>query len=251
VKENRIRDVNRSVLTMEIKVIAAGSTKWERFIRRWGVSFLIGEDVLFDTFGDPNVLMKNIRRMHIDLSKVRHIVISHEHWDHISGLWHVIGKCKNATIYICPDFASEIKDRIKSFGVNTIEVKGWFKIKDDVFTIGQICGKCNGESISEQSLVIKSAQGLIIITGCAHPGIDKIIDDVKKMFNEKIYLLIGGLHLKDSNQERIRDVISNLRACGIEKVAPMHCTGAKADKLLKTAYRDNFISVKTGQAVEF
>jgi 7,8-dihydropterin-6-yl-methyl-4-(beta-D-ribofuranosyl)aminobenzene 5'-phosphate synthase len=68
---------------------------------------------------------------------------------------------------------------------------------------------------------------LVIRTGCAHPGIDNIIDDVKKMFNEKIYLLIGGLHLKDSNQERIRDVILNLRACGIEKVAPMHCTGLR------------------------
>ncbi|MBU1006253.1 MAG: MBL fold metallo-hydrolase, partial [Candidatus Omnitrophica bacterium] len=71
---------------MDIKIIATGSAKRERFIKRWGVSFLIG-DLLFDTFGRPDVLFSNMRKMKIDPADIRHIVISHDHWDHVAGLW--------------------------------------------------------------------------------------------------------------------------------------------------------------------
>ena len=66
---------------MKIKIIAIGSSKWERFIRRWGVSFLIGEDVLFDAFGDPGVLLNNMRKFNVDPTKIKHIVLSHDDWD--------------------------------------------------------------------------------------------------------------------------------------------------------------------------
>ena len=71
---------------MKIKVIATGASKWERFIRRWGIAFLIGDDMLFDTFGDARVFMNNVRKFKIDLSKIKHIVISHDDWDHVTGL---------------------------------------------------------------------------------------------------------------------------------------------------------------------
>ena len=80
---------------MQIRIIAVGSTKWEMFLCRWGISYLIGQDLLFDTFGDPYVFLRNAERMNIDLSKIKHIVISHDHWDHISGLWYVINRYKD------------------------------------------------------------------------------------------------------------------------------------------------------------
>ena len=63
---------------MQIRVIATGSSKWERFIHRWGVSFLVGEDILFDTFGDPGVFFSNIRKFNIDTGKIKHIILSHD-----------------------------------------------------------------------------------------------------------------------------------------------------------------------------
>jgi 7,8-dihydropterin-6-yl-methyl-4-(beta-D-ribofuranosyl)aminobenzene 5'-phosphate synthase len=71
---------------VNIKLLAEGHTKWDRFTRNWGISFLIGDDVLFDTFGKSKVLMQNIKKQNIDISQIRHIVISHEHWDHTTGL---------------------------------------------------------------------------------------------------------------------------------------------------------------------
>ena len=78
---------------MDIKLLAEGHTKWDRFIRNWGISFLIDDDVLFDTFGR--------RKLKVDATKIKHIIISHEHWDHISGLWAIL-KINNAvTVYVC------------------------------------------------------------------------------------------------------------------------------------------------------
>ena len=106
---------------MKIKLIADGSSRWEWFIRRWGISFLIGEDTIFDTFGDAGVFLENIRRFNVDIDKIRRIIISHDHWDHISGLWYLIGRRKDVTVYICPGFKEEIKNSIKSFGVGLVE----------------------------------------------------------------------------------------------------------------------------------
>lgn len=235
---------------MQIKVIAVGSTKWERFIRRWGVSFLIGEDVLFDTFGDRGVFLNSMRRFHVDASKIKHIILSHDEWDHISGLWYTINKYKNINVYICPNFQLEIKERIRSFGVNVVEVDRLLKIKDGIYTTGQLYGESKGKNVYEQTLIVKSPNGLIIITGCAHPGIINIVDNIKRQFNENIYLVLGGLHLKDNTEGQINSVIAKLILSGISKIAPCHCTGRLATRLINKEYKDNFIQVKQSSSLE-
>jgi len=165
---------------MQIKIIAVGSTRRERIISRWGISCLIDQDLLFDTFGDPFVFLENIERMNIDPSKIKHIVISHDHWDHISGLWYIINRYKGINVYICPNFDINIKERIKSFGVNVVETKGLLRIKDEIYSTGEMEGGFKNINISEQALVANSENGLIVITGCAHPGILTILQEVKK-----------------------------------------------------------------------
>ncbi len=236
---------------MKIKIIATGSSKWERFIRRWGVSFLIDEDVLFDTFGDPGVLLNNMRKLSVDTAKIKHIVLSHNDWDHIEGLWYLIDNRRDITVYVCQGFKQEIKDRIISFGVRVVEVDPLTEIKEDVFSSGQIQAFCAGESIFEQALVIKFLKKLTIITGCAHPGIVNIIDVVQSHFSkEKVYFVLGGLHLKDSSRSQIEEVISALKARGISKIAPTHCTGKKATEALKKEYGIDFMALAVGSVIE-
>lgn len=235
---------------MNIKIIAVGSTKRERLIRRWGVSFLIDEDILFDTFGDPEIFLRNIKRYHINLAKIKHIVISHDDWDHISGLWDVINEYNDLSVYVCPNFKPEIKERIKSLGVKLIEVEERLKIKEGIYTTGELKGNSKGELIYEQSLVIKSSRGLIVVTGCAHPGIVNIVENVRKQFNERIYFIIGGLHLKDMPMEEARQVVMKLKQLEVERIAPMHCTGKKATQLIKETFGDRFINTKQGDIIE-
>ncbi|MFZ2603618.1 MAG: MBL fold metallo-hydrolase [Candidatus Omnitrophota bacterium] len=235
---------------MKIKILATGSSKWERFIRRWGVSFLIGEDVLFDTFGDPGVLLNNIRKLNIDTAKIKHIILSHDDWDHIAGLWYLIPDRKDITVYICPGFKQEIKDRIVSFGVKVIEAGETTQIKDGIYSTGELYRESEGRKICEQSVVIKTGDGLAIICGCAHPGIANIVNSVKKQFNEDVYFIIGGLHLKDAPIEEARQVIRKLKQSGVERIAPMHCTGKKATQLIKKEFNASCVEVQQGNSIE-
>lgn len=235
---------------MNIKIIASSSTKWERFIKRWGVSFLVDDDILFDTFGKPSVFLKNIRKMNINIKNIKHVVISHDDWDHISGLWDLVKRNKDVNLYILKHFGDNIKKKIISFGVKLIEVDSLFKIKESIYTTGELAGESCGRFIYEQSLIVKSSNGISIITGCAHPGIINIIDTVKRNFPENIYLVLGGFHLKDSSEEQIAEIVDRLASYGNYKIAPMHCTGKEATRMIKEEFRDNFIQLSPTDAIE-
>ena len=109
---------------------------------------------------------------------------------------------------------------------------------------------CQGRLIYEQSLVIKSRKGLAIIAGCAHAGIIDIVGKVREKFNEDIYLVAGGLHLKDRPIKQIEEVVSGLKSFGVESVAPLHCTGEAACRLLKHVYGDNYIRMRPAESLE-
>jgi len=236
---------------MKIKIIAVGSSGFERFIRRWGVSFLIGDDILFDTFGDPGVFANNLRRFKVDLQKIKHVVLSHDHWDHISGLWHILAGRKDIAVYICPGFRQEIKERIAAFGVRLIEVEEFTAIKEGIFLSGQLKAAYSGEEIFEQVLVIKFLKSLALITGCAHPGIVNIVDRVQEHFvKERVYSILGGFHLKENTPAVNLGIIEKLRERGVRKIAPLHCTGKAATRLMLEKFGYGFMRVNEGDLLE-
>lgn len=234
---------------MRIILIADGFSKWHRFIRRWGISFLLGETILFDTFGDEKIFLNNVREFYVDLSRVRHIVISHEDWDHIAGLWPVLERYKDLTVYICPSFAPEIKQRILSYGVKYVEVEKPLLIDDKIWSTGELPGTSKGRIINEQSLVVKTSGGLALLCGCAHPKVADIVQFAEKQFNEKVLYLIGGFHLKDNSDETNRILVENLQNVGVKEVVPLHCTGGQARKFFHEIFKDGYGSLEEGQEI--
>jgi len=235
---------------MRVQIIATGSSKWERFIRRWGVSFLIGEDVLFDTFGDPGVLLNKMRMLRVDTAKIKHIVLSHDDWDHITGLWYLLPNRQDITVYICSGFKKEIKRRITSFGVKIIEAGQPVQIKENIYTTGELYGESSGCKICEQSVIIKTEEGLAVICGCAHPGVEKIIKTAKDNFKANIYLLMGGFHLKNNTDETNSRIIKDLNEAGIRRIMPMHCTGKRAVELIRQSFGEGFVWLKEGEEIK-
>jgi len=233
---------------MRIQVIATGSTRLERFFRQWGVSFIINDDTLFDVFGKPSVLRKQFNKLSIDIAKIKNIVISHDDWDHISGLWYVLERNKNITVYICPNFSQDIKNRIKSYNVKTIEVKDFTEITKGIYSTGEMI---SSSEIYEQSLVLQTSKGIVVVTGCAHQGIINIIEKTIARFKDKIYLLIGGMHLKNLTRKEVDGVVRKLKNYGIESIAPMHCTGRYATYVMEQTFGEKFISIKQGTIVSF
>lgn len=233
---------------MEIKIVAEASTKLQRLFVGWGVSFLIDNDLLFDTFSNGEVIRDNFLKLGIDVKQIKYIVISHEHWDHYGGLWYVLENNPEVKVYICRSFTEEFKSKIKKFNVPLIEVSGLAEIKPNIFSTGEIIGEYDGQPLPEQSLIIKDKK-ISIITGCSHPGIIEIIKKVKTYFSEPVYLVLGGFHLIDKSVSEVKQIVNEFKNLEVEKVAPCHCTGKQAVKLFKQNFKENFIEVSTGKKI--
>ena len=236
---------------MKITILAEGSTKWQRFIKHWGLSILIDDDILFDTFGKPEYVLKQLKRFSIDFDKMKHIVVSHDDWDHVSGLWKILERNNDVTVYICPHFSPDIKAKIKRYGARFVEVDKLTEIRSNVYLSGELQGGSRGGvALPEQYLAIKTPKGIVVITGCAHPGIVEIVQHAKVNFNSEICLLIGGFHLKDNSDEVNSGIITKLRGLGVRKVMPLHCTGRIAQELFTKEYGQSCIMTNKGQTIE-
>ncbi|HHW21022.1 MAG TPA: hypothetical protein GXX27_07845 [Thermodesulfovibrio thiophilus] len=74
---------------------------------------------------------------------------------------------------------------------------------------------------------------MVVVTGCAHPGLITILERVKEILNQNVFALVGGLHLKDYGEEQLRQLVVYLKSEGIKYIAPSHCTGDLARSLFK------------------
>ena len=236
---------------MRIQVLATGSTKQERLIKRWGVSFLIDDDIVFDTFGDPAILIENMRNMHVNAQKIKHIVLSHDHWDHTGGLQRVLSLCNKPRVYIHKGFTESIKRTIEAGKAELITVDNVTEIKKNIFVTGPILGYYNTKPLFEQALVCKQDASLSVITGCAHPGILYITEYAAQYFSQPVGLIFGGLHLKDFSPAGIEKIITAVKSQGTKKVAPTHCTGEVATRLLQERFKENFVKVEEGKEYFF
>lgn len=112
-------------------------------------------------------------------------------------------------------------------------------------------GEYNSQEIYEQSLVLNVPEGLIVFTGCAHPGIITILSTTQKEFsNKKIHFVMGGFHFYKSWFWTSAKAVRQFKKLEVEKVAPSHCTGYIATKQFKHSFRENFIQVGTGTVIE-
>jgi 7,8-dihydropterin-6-yl-methyl-4-(beta-D-ribofuranosyl)aminobenzene 5'-phosphate synthase len=191
-----------------------------------------------------------MERMNVDITQIEAVVISHDHWDHIDGLWDILKKRPDIIVYLCPGFSSECKKKIKNAGGRIVESSYSMKIGENVFLTGEIASIYKNEYMPEQSLIIKKDKGITVITGCAHPGIVRIVDRVIELFpDEHLHMIAGGFHLKDTNEMEIKHIINEFKKRNIDYVAPAHCTGEEAVRLLKETYGERFLSVRAGETI--
>ena len=107
-----------------------------------------------------------------------------------------------------------------------------------------------GQLRNEQSLILDSAPGLVIITGCAHQGITNILARAKQIMDKDIYLVLGGFHLLNMSEARIRTIIGEFQRLGVKKCGASHCTGDPAIGLFQEAYGQDYEPLGTGRIIE-
>lgn len=232
---------------LEITVVYENTLHNPDLAAGWGFAALIeyrGHVLLFDTGADGEALLNNMEALHIDPLAIESVILSHNHGDHTGGLEALLASGAQPDVYVLPSFPDAFKRRI-SRTTTVIEATPGQVISEGIFTTGEM-----GSHTPEQALAIELAQGMVIVTGCAHPGIVAIVEHVKETSSKPIHLVMGGFHLGSKSHAEIATIVQAFRRLGVERVGPCHCTGEQALAAFAAAYGDDFVAIGTGTIIE-
>ena len=214
----------------------------------WGFSCLVeglDKTVLFDTGGNGHILLSNMQQLGLDAKAVDAVVLSHIHSDHTGGLGAFLSHNSDVTVYIPESFPASFQQEVKHYGATIETVSSPRLLMDSVYSTGEM-----GRAIEEQALIVDTREGLIVMTGCAHPDVAEMAEQAKTYRGKNIYLLMGGFHLRSKSDAEIRVIIRHLKALGVKKVAPSHCTGDNAIRMFRDEWADDFIEGGLGAVIE-
>jgi len=240
---------------MKIIVVYDNRTLDPNLVSGWGFSCLVDNDLIFDTGGDSRTLLSNMEKMGIDVEGIKTVVLSHAHGDHTGGLGGLLATGIRPTVYVPCSFPARFKADVRSL-TTLVEVHGPMKIRPAVHTTGEV-----GSRLVEQALAVETDEGLVVITGCAHPGVVEMVRRAQEVAGGRtppriggaggggVYLVLGGFHLGGVGRRQVGRIITDFRRLGVRKVAPCHCTGDRAIRIFAEEYGEDFIRVGAGCAI--
>jgi 7,8-dihydropterin-6-yl-methyl-4-(beta-D-ribofuranosyl)aminobenzene 5'-phosphate synthase len=246
----------------------------------WGFAALIeygDKRILFDTGGDPDILAHNVSAKSIDLTKLDFVVMSHRHGDHMGGLTYLLKVNPHVKIYAPKERSGVYGDdrptstwyrkdaslpveqryyngappeiiRMGSAwpGANFQLIDKNIEIAPGIHLITLVSDKPGTLELHELSLAIRTPDGLVLMVGCSHPGIDKILQTAAAI-DPRIHIVTGGFHFVVASDPDIDKLVSGLRdTYKVEYVAPGHCTGEPAFAALKKAFGDHYLYAGLG-----
>ena len=248
----------------------------------WGFSALVeygGKRILFDTGGNAEIFEHNVKALGADLTKLDFVVLSHRHSDHISGLNYLLRINPKVKIYTPAEpwgpfgwgAPSSFYRKDESLAANMryfdgnppntlsastpwpeasfVRVDSTTEIAPGIFVVPTISQVTGTLELREISLAIRSPQGLIIVAGCSHAGVEKILEAAAKI-DPHVHVLFGGLHLitaPDADIQRISTALHD--QWKLDYIAIGHCTGEPTFAALQKAFGDRYLYAGVGTVV--
>ena len=250
----------------------------------WGFAALIeygGKRILFDTGNNAQILAHNVKAAGVDLLTLDFVVMSHRHGDHMGGLVYLLKVNPNVKIYAPKERSGVYGDDQPSStwyrketslpteqryysgappdiihmgaawpGVNFQLIGEQTEIVPGTFLIALVSDKPGTQEVHELSLAIRTPDGLVLVVGCSHPGVEKIVQQASSI-DPHINIVLGGLHqiqAPDPEVERIAAVLHNQYK--LERVAPGHCTGEPEFAALKRVFGDHYVYAGLGSVID-
>lgn len=214
----------------------------------WGFSCWVETyeaTLLFDTGGDGPTLIHNLRELGLDPQEIDVVVLSHAHGDHTGGLGALLDAGVRPTVYVPVSFPESFKMDVGA-RTDLVEVEEAMTIAPGIITTGEM-----RSTVVEQALAVETQAGLVVVTGCAHPGIVDMVREAREAADDEIALVMGGFHLGGASPGEIKRVIADLRGLGVKRVAPCHCTGDRARQAFVDAFGDDAVLAGVGWSTEF
>lgn len=243
-----------------------------------------GEPFLFDT-GQGATLLHNARRMNRDLARVRTVVLSHGHYDHTGGLLPLLREHGPCRVLAHPDLFTprfRVKDNGESLAIGiphgrqeletagaTFDLSAVFRrIAPGVFLTGQVPrgvpfetgdrglyldreGRQPDPVSDDQSLILETARGLVLVLGCCHAGLVNTLEQaIRSTGRRDICAVIGGTHLGFCGRAQLDGTVAALKRYGIRRVAASHCTGFPSSARLAAEFPGLFHPANVGYTLE-
>jgi 7,8-dihydropterin-6-yl-methyl-4-(beta-D-ribofuranosyl)aminobenzene 5'-phosphate synthase len=269
--------------TAQITVLYDAFGKTSTMKKDWGFSALIeygGKRILFDTGNNADIFAHNVQAEGIDLKQLDFAVVSHRHGDHTSGLNHLLKVNPAVKIYVPQEnfgvFGGALPNtfyrRNESLPADMRYFDGrppetlragspwpegnftWISKTTEIapgFHLILLNGTWGVDlEVKEISLAIDTPDGVVLVVGCSHPTIEKIVEAAKSALNKPIHLVLGGTHLLPAKDDQISSIAASLHDnWNVRYLAPAHCTGEPAFAILKQAFGDRYVYAGLGTTV--
>ncbi len=270
---NKNGDRNAPASVTTLKITTLSTMLASQGIGEWGYSALVeadGQKILFDTGRKPETVLQNAEELGIDLSTVEHVFLSHNHGDHTGGLLELRNQLKKqnplaiSKIHVAEGIFSqrinfrnrmqEIKEEMEADGVTFFTYQENVELFPGVWATGPIdrihkeknyggnwkIATKDGVKIDnipeDQSLIINTDKGFVVVAGCGHAGIINTLEHVKsKIYDKPMHAIIGGFHLVKASDKHLAWTAQHLKKFGVSKIIGAHCTGINALYALKNA----------------
>lgn len=248
----------------------------------WGYSALVeygGQRILFDTGNNPQIFAKNVKAAGVDLKKLDFVVISHRHLDHTAGLNHLLSVNPAVRIYAPKEafgvFGSSLPskfyrpqdslpDEMRYFdghpgetltsgtpwvGGKFVTVDSTFEIIPGVHLISLVSETVGTKELRELSLAMETPRGMIVMAGCSHPGIERIVTAAMGI-NRQVHMVFGGLHLPAATDREVARIAAALHdTFKVDRIAPGHCTGEPAFYQFRSKWKDRYTYAGVGSVI--
>ncbi len=245
----------------------------------WGYAALVevnGKRILFDTGDDPENFAKNVKAKGVDLTRLDFVVLSHRHGDHMGGLTYLLSVNPKVKIYAPKEtfgiYGSDLPSKfyrkaeslpaemryydgsppeIMKFGTafpgaNIQLIDKTTEVAPGITLIALVSDAPGTKELKELSLAIKTSEGLVLVVGCSHPGIEAIVAEAVKI-DPHIHFIAGGFHLVVAQDPAIEKVATALlNTYKVDYIAPGHCTGEPTFAALQKAFGDRYLYAGLG-----
>jgi 7,8-dihydropterin-6-yl-methyl-4-(beta-D-ribofuranosyl)aminobenzene 5'-phosphate synthase len=273
-----------AVATARITVLYDAFGRDAAMTKGWGYAALVeinGKRVLFDTGGDSAIFAKNVQAKGVDLTKLDFVVLSHRHTDHVSGLSYLLKVNPNVKIYAPTDGFGGIfgTDQPSRFyrkddalpaemryyggtppeiirlstvfaGANIQLIDKTTELMPGITLIARVSDVPGTKELKELSLAINTADGIVLIVGCSHPGIEGIVAEAAKI-NPHIHFIAGGFHLVTAENLAIEKIATTLHdTFRVDYIAPGHCTGEPTFAALQKRFGNHYLYAGLGTTLD-
>ncbi len=249
--------------------------------RDWGFAALVeygGKRILFDTGNDAAIFERNVKALGVDLTRLDAVFISHRHGDHTTGLGYLLEVNPDVRIFTPQEGAffkgrapkeflapyPDLPSHLRYYGGRPPEkwvsgtpwergrfeiVTGTMEIFPGFYAITTKSQKPGTMEMNEVSLAIRTPEGLAVVVGCSHPGVEKILEEAAKIDSD-LFTVTGGFHLVLTSREEVERTATLLHdGLRIERVAPGHCTSELGFAVFRDRFRERFDSAGVGAVI--